>query len=62
MHNMVMPNSKQKITQRKHKKRKDLIARKRAINLMNAKVSTLRELDKIGQLPKSVKLKRLLND
>jgi len=62
MHNIAMPNSKQKITNRKHKKRKDLMARKRAMSLMNAKVGTLRELDKIGQLPKSVKLKRLVND
>ena len=56
-----MPNSKQRITKRKHKRRKQSIARKRASDLMNAKVGNLRKLDEIGQLPKSVKLARLPN-
>jgi hypothetical protein len=56
-----MPNSKQRITARRHKKRKDRIARNRAASLMEAKVGTLRALDAIGQLPKSVKQKRLPN-
>lgn len=56
-----MPNSKQRITARRHKKRKDRIARNRAESLMEAKVGTLRSLDAIGQLPKSVKQKRLPN-
>ena len=58
---MVMPNSKQRITARRHKKRKDRLARNRASSLMEAKVGTLRALDAIGQLPKSVKQKRLPN-
>ena len=56
-----MPNSKQRIINRKHKKRKQSIARRRARELMNAKVGTLRELDRIGQLPKTVKQERLPN-
>ena len=56
-----MPNSKQRIINRKHKKRKELIARKRATSLMEAKVGTLRSLDANGQLPKSVKQARLSN-
>jgi hypothetical protein len=56
-----MPNSKQRIINRKHKKRKGLIARKRAASLMEAKVGTLRSLDAIGQLPKTVKQTRLAN-
>ena len=61
MYNTGMPNSKQRITARTHKKRKSRIARKRADSLMNAKVGTLRKLDEIGQLPLSVKQKRLTN-
>jgi hypothetical protein len=60
-YNIIMPNSKQRITARTHKKRKNRIARQRAESLMNAKVGTLRKLDEIGQLPKSVKLSRLPN-
>jgi len=56
-----MPNSKQRITARRHKKRKDRISRNRAKSLMKAKVGTLRKLDAIGQLPKSVKQERLPN-
>jgi len=56
-----MPNSKQRIINRKHQKRKIRIARQRAESLMEAKVGTLRALDAIGQLPKSVKQKRLPN-
>ena len=56
-----MPNSKKRINARTHKKRKNRIARNRAESLMNAKVATLRKLDEIGQLPKSVKHKRLPN-
>lgn len=61
MYNTGMPNSKQRITARTHKKRKNRISRKRAESLMNAKVGNLRKLDEIGQLPKSVKLARLPN-
>jgi hypothetical protein len=57
-----MPNSKQKITARKHKKRQERNKRVRAKSLMNAKVGTLRKLDSLGQLPISVKQKRLAND
>ena len=56
-----MPNSKQRIITRKHKKRKERLARNRAKSLMEAKVGTLRKLDAIGQLPKSVKQERLPN-
>ena len=56
-----MPNSKTRIINRKHKKRKERIARQRAEALMDAKVGTLRKLDAIGQLPISVKQKRLPN-
>jgi hypothetical protein len=56
-----MPNSKQRIINRKHKKRKIRIARQRAESLMEAKVGTLRKLDAIGQLPLTVKQKRLPN-
>ena len=61
VHIIVMPNSKQRITARRHKKRKDRLSRNRANSLMEAKVGTLRALDAIGQLPKSVKQKRLPN-
>lgn len=61
MYTFTMPNSKQRITNRKNKKRRERIARNRAKSLMNAKVATLRKLDEIGQLPKSVKLERLPN-
>ena len=54
-----MPNSKQKITSRRHKRRKERLKRKRAASLMNAKKSTLLKLDSIGQVPKSVKEVRL---
>ena len=57
-----MPNSKQKITARKHKKRQERNKKVRAKSLMNAKVGTLRKLDSLGQLPFSVKQKRLAND
>jgi hypothetical protein len=56
-----MPNSKQRITARKNKRRHERKKRNRAKELMNAKVGTLRKLDEIGQLPLSVKLKRLPN-
>ena len=56
-----MPNSKQRIINRKRKKRKDRISRNRAKSLMEAKVGTLRKLDAIGQLPKIVKQERLAN-
>jgi hypothetical protein len=56
-----MPNSKQRITARKHKKRKERLRRNRAKALMEAKVATLRKLDEIGQLPLSVKQERLPN-
>lgn len=56
-----MPNSKQRIVNRKHKKRKNRIAQKRAESLMEAKVGTLRKLDATGHLPLIVKQKRLPN-
>jgi len=56
-----MPNSKQRITARKNKRRHERQKRVRAEALMNAKVGTLRKLDEVGQLPLSVKLKRLPN-
>jgi hypothetical protein len=56
-----MPNSKQRITARKHKKRHERSRAKRAEALMNAKVATLRKLDEIGQLPLTVKHERLPN-
>jgi hypothetical protein len=56
-----MPNSKQRITSRKQKRRHERKKRRRARSLMDAKVGTLRELDRIGQLPKSVKQERLPN-
>jgi hypothetical protein len=56
-----MPNSKQRILNRKHKRRHEREKRVRARELMNAKVGTLRKLDELGQLPLSVKLKRLPN-
>jgi hypothetical protein len=56
-----MPNSKQRVTNRKHKRKHERQKRQRAASLMNAKVGTLRELDRIGQLPKSVKQERLPN-
>lgn len=56
-----MPNSKQRITARKHKKKHERKRAIRAESLMNGKVSTLRELEKIGQLPKIVREKRLPN-
>ena len=56
-----MPNSKQRVTARRHKKRKDRIARNRADSLMEAKVGTLRALDANGQLPISIKQVRLPN-
>ena len=56
-----MPNSKQRITNRKHKRRQERLKRIKARSLMDAKIGTLRELDRIGQLPKSVKQERLPN-
>lgn len=56
-----MPNSKQRITARKHKKRHERRRAKRAEALMNAKVANLRKLDEIGQLPLTVKHERLPN-
>jgi len=56
-----MPNSKQRIVNRKNKRRHERKKRVRAEALMNAKVGSLRKLDEIGQLPLSVKLKRLPN-
>ena len=58
---MHMPNSKQRITNRKHKRRHERLKRNRAKSLMDAKVGTLRALDAVGQLPKVVKQKRLPN-
>ena len=58
---MHMPNSKQRITNRRHKRRKERLKRNRVKSLMDAKVGTLRALDAVGQLPKVVKQKRLPN-
>ena len=58
---IAMPNSKQRITSRKQKRRHERKKRRRARSLMDAKVGTLRELDRIGQLPKIVKQERLPN-
>lgn len=54
-----MPNSKQRITARKRKRRSERLKRNRAKSLMDAKKSTLVALDKIGSLPISVKKARL---
>ena len=54
-----MPNSKQRVTAKKHKKRAERLKRNRANSLMEAKKSTLVALDKIGQLPHLVKEARL---
>lgn len=56
-----MPNSKQRVLNRKKKRQHERKKRVRARELMNAKVGTLRKLDELGQLPLSVKLKRLPN-
>ena len=56
-----MPNSKQRILMKKKKRQHERRKRVRAESLMNAKVGTLRKLDEVGQLPLSVKLKRLPN-
>ena len=56
-----MPNSKQSITKRAHKKREERIKRNRIQSLMKARVGTLRILDASGQLPVCVKEKRLPN-
>ena len=54
-----MPNSKQRITAKKRKRRSERLKRNRAKSLMNAKKATLVALDKIGSLPISVKKARL---
>jgi hypothetical protein len=54
-----MPNSKQKITARRHKSRQERLKRNRANSLMNAKKSTLQKLDALGRVPKVVKEARL---
>lgn len=56
-----MPNSKQRITKRAHKKREERMKRTRIQSLMKARVGTLRILDASGQLPVCVKEKRLPN-
>jgi hypothetical protein len=56
-----MPNSKQRVTARRHRKRKERIRNNRNKSLMEAKVSTLRKLDSIGRLPDTVKQERLPN-
>jgi hypothetical protein len=56
-----MPNSKQRITKRAHKKREERMKRNRIKSLMKARVGTLRQLDASGQLPVCVKQKRLPN-
>jgi len=54
-----MPNSKQKITARRHKKRQERLKRNRVKSLLNAKKSTLQKLDAMGCVPKIVKEARL---
>jgi hypothetical protein len=54
-----MPNSKQRITAKKRKKRTERLKRNRAKSLMEAKKATLVKLDSIGQVPRSVKEARL---
>jgi len=56
-----MPNSKQRITARQHRKRKNRIRNNRNKSLMEAKVGTLRQLDADGRLPKLIKQERLPN-
>ena len=56
-----MPNSKQRVTARAHRKRKTRLRNNRHKSLMEAKVGTLRALDANGQLPISVKQARLPN-
>ena len=56
-----MPNSKQRITARAHRKRKTRLRNNRNKSLMEAKVGTLRALDASGQLPISIKQVRLPN-
>jgi hypothetical protein len=56
-----MPNSKQRVTSRTHRQRKNRLRNNRHKSLMEAKVGTLRALDAIGQLPTSVKQARLPN-
>lgn len=56
-----MPNSKQRITARRHKKRKERLRNNRNKEMMNAKVGTLRKLDQMGRLPECVRKERLPN-
>ena len=56
-----MPNSKQRMTKRAHRKREKRMKRNRIQSLMKARVGTLRILDASGQLPVCVKQKRLPN-
>jgi hypothetical protein len=56
-----MPNSKQRITARRHKKRKERIRKNRNKEMMNAKVGTLRKLREMGSLPECVRKERLPN-
>lgn len=56
-----MPNSKQRVTSRTHRKRKTRLRNNRHKSLMEAKVGTLRALDAIGQLPLNIKQQRLPN-
>ena len=56
-----MPNSKQRVTSRTHRKRKTRLRNNRNKSLMEAKVGTLRALDAIGQLPLNIKQQRLPN-
>jgi len=61
MYIIRMPNSKQRVTARHHRKRKNRIRNNRNKSLMEAKVGTLRQLDADGRLPLTVKQKRLPN-
>jgi|688.fasta_scaffold08061_22 hypothetical protein len=56
-----MPNSKQRVTARAHRKRKTRLRNNRHKSLMEAKVGTLRKLDATGRLPLIIKQKRLPN-
>jgi hypothetical protein len=54
-----MPNSKQRLTAKKHKQRSERLKRNRTKSIMEAKKSTLVKLDVLGKLPRSVKEARL---
>ena len=54
-----MPNSKQRLTSKKHKNRKERLRRNRIVSMMYAKKSTLKVLLGEGKLPVVVQKARL---